>query len=122
MKQRKNQEADELHVGSEHHRPVRDQAVGVDHPWQAEDGHPGYPHTCDQGRPGSDADEEESKEETKSKENKQLDKENAIRPMLKNATTSGTRIILNPQKYSLALFRSANFLTTKIDRFAQYFI
>ena len=77
VKQRKNQEADELHVGSEHHRPVRDQAVGVDHPWQAEDGHPGYPHTCDQGRPGSDADEEESKEETKSKENKQLDKENA---------------------------------------------
>ena len=45
-----------------------------------------------------------------------------LRPMLKNATTSGTRIILNPQKYSLALFRSANFLTTKIDRFAQYFI
>ena len=112
MKKRDKQETDELPFGPEHHSPLRDQAVWVDDPWQAEDGHPGYPHTCDQGRPGSDADEEESKEETKSKENKQLDKENAIRPMLKNATTSGTRIILNPQKYSLALFRSANFLTT----------
>ena len=77
VKQRKNQEADELHVGSEHHRPVRDQAVGVDHPWHAEDGHPGYPHTCDDGRPDSDADKEKGKEEAECKENNQLDKEDA---------------------------------------------
>ena len=71
--------------------------MGEDHPWQAEDGHPGYPHTCDYGRPDSDADKEESKEEAKCKENKHLGKEDA-RTTLQNATISGTRITLNPQK------------------------
>ena len=70
-----NQEADQLHVGPEHHRPVGDQAVRVDHPWQAEDRHSSDPEAGQECRPGADADKEESEEKAESEEDDQLGKE-----------------------------------------------
>ena len=75
--ERNEQETDQLHVRPEHHRPVGDQAVGVDHPWQAEKSHRRDSHTGRKRWPDPDADKEEGKEKAKDEEDDQLGQEDA---------------------------------------------
>ena len=77
MYERDQQEADQLHVRPEHHRPVGDQAVRVDHPWQTQKSHRSDSQTGHQRWPDPDADKEESKEKAEGEEDDQLGQENA---------------------------------------------
>ena len=77
VNERNQDETDQLHVRPEHHGPVGDQAVGVDHPWQAEKSHRSDYHTGHQRWPGPDADKGEGKEKAKGEEDDELDQEDA---------------------------------------------
>ena len=75
--ERYQHKADQLHIRPEHHGPVGDQAVGVDHPWQPEKCHRSDSHTGHERRPDPDADKEEGKEKAEGEEDEKLEQKDA---------------------------------------------
>ena len=71
VKKRHQEETHQFWICPQHHRPIGDQAVGVDHPWQTEDCDTANSQTCDQSRQDPDGDKDESKEKAEGEEDEQ---------------------------------------------------